>query len=390
MNPWANLLILAAALLGASLGALLSDGTPAAVLAGAAAAGFCAWAVSVKASAEAEEDLDALVDERSALQREAEQLADRLELIRGVFEASSELVGCVTEEDARARFAATLRRYWDSDEAFLLLWERGAWRSLGGQAMPPPPDLSERIRLPPVNGQGDLVLDLSGGVDGQAAVVLRGAVPQPPLHGRPASEHAAVAEVLAGQLALSLRRVVLYRSLQAMARFDQLTGCCRRWYGETRLRELCDQGAVVAVIILDLDRFKEVNDRHGHAAGDQVLAAVGHCLGDQVRGHDLVCRWGGEEFLVVLPKTDTAGAELVAIRLRSAISRLADLPVAVTASAGVAACTLDESCDDLVNRADRALAEAKLLGRDRTIIAQPPQGATVRVTARKVRTTVPG
>ena len=294
-------------------------------------------------------------------------MEDLIELQRGVFEVSAELVGCVDEDDARARFTAAMRRWWDADAVDLMLWERGAWRSLGETAHGPPPMLSVPVQMPPVGG-GDLVLDLSPAVSGQAALILRRARPQPTLDGRSEAEQRYVAEILRGQFALSLRRVVLYGELQALARIDPLTGTHRRWYGEVRLTEMVDHGEVVAVAMVDIDWFKKVNDQHGHAGGDQVLAAVGRSLIKTLRTGDLVCRWGGEEFLVILPGTSPAGAELVAERLRAGVAALADLPCAVSVSIGVAPCWQDDSADRLVARADAALYQAKDAGRNRVMV----------------------
>jgi two-component system, cell cycle response regulator len=240
--------------------------------------------------------------------------------------------------------------------------------------------------LPEVAG-GDLVLDLSPGVDGQAALVLRRARLQPSLAGRSSADQRYVAEVLRTQLSLSLRRVVLYGELKSLARLDPLTGTHRRWYGETRLNELCDAGEVVAVAMVDVDFFKSVNDEFGHAAGDRVLAAVGKALTDQLRTGDLVSRFGGEEFLVILPDTPPAGALQVAERLREAVAAIDGLPRPVTVSIGLAACHQDEGATLLVARADAALYLAKQQGRDRVVMSDDGGAESfLRTTARRSRT----
>ncbi|MCK6490827.1 MAG: GGDEF domain-containing protein, partial [Planctomycetes bacterium] len=323
----------------------------------------------------------ALLERRRAeLHRDLGGLEDAHDLQRGVFEVSAELVGCVEEGDARVRFAAAMRRYWSFASADLLVWSRGAWRSLGGEATGEPPGLAAPVALPAVRG-GDLELDLSPAVDGRAALVLRGVNPQPSLAGRLERDQRWVAEVLRGQLSLSLRRVILYAELQALARVDPLTGAHRRWYGEERLRELVTTGEVVSVAMIDIDHFKRVNDGHGHAAGDQVLAAVGGLLVRLLRAGDLVCRWGGEEFLAVLPETSPAGAQLAAERIRAAVAALSDLPVAVTVSVGAASCLHDEDPLALVERADQALYRAKAGGRNRVDCA--PETAEVRTSRRR-------
>ena len=322
---------------------------------------------------------------RKGITEELAVLEDAQELQRGVFEVSAELVGCVDEVDARHRFAAAMRRYWACKAVDLVVWEKCSWRGLGAPATGEVPTLTGPVMLPDQVG-GDLVLDLSPGVDGQAALVLRQAHQQPSLAGRSPADQRYVAEVLRTQLSLSLRRVVLYGSLQSLARLDPLTGAHRRWYGDTRLNELCDAGEVVAVAMVDIDWFKTVNDEFGHAAGDQVLTAVGRVLTDHLRTGDLVSRYGGEEFLVILPDTPPAGAQQVAERLREAVAALSALPKTVTVSIGVAACHQDETMVSLVSRADAALYQAKAAGRIRVLMSDDG-GAEgfLRTTARRTK-----
>lgn len=323
--------------------------------------------------------------QRQNITEELAVLEDAQELQRGVFEVSAELVGCVDEIDARHRFAAAMRRYWACETVDLVVWEKGSWRGLGAPATGEVPALTGPVMLSDQPG-GDVVLDLSPGVDGQAALVLRQARLQPSLSGRSAADQRYVAEVLRTQLSLSLRRVVLYGQLQSLARLDPLTGTQRRWYGETRLSELCDVGDVVAVAMVDIDYFKAVNDEFGHAAGDQVLAAVGRVLAAHLRTGDLVSRYGGEEFLVILPDTPPAGALQVVDRLREAVAALKGVPKTVTVSIGVAACHQDETADHLVGRADAALYLAKHAGRNR-IVMSDDGGAEgfLRTTARHTK-----
>lgn len=354
----------------------------------AAALGLGIWALVRRSSGGERSDAsrlvgaDALRARIEELRKEVGRLEDDRELQRGVFEVSSELVGCVEEADARRRFAAALRRYWDCATADLLVWEQGTWRSLGGPATGANPVLDHPVTLPGGDGEDDVVIDLSAGVPGRAALILRRARAQPSLMGRSPVEQRAVAETLRAQLTLSLRRVMLYGELQALARTDPLTTTHRRWYGESRLKELVDSGEVVAVAMVDIDRFKAVNDGHGHAAGDQVLAAVGRALVGCLRGNDIVCRWGGEEFLVILPGTPPDGAKLVAERLRTAVESLVGLPVRTTVSVGLASCAQDDTHFDLVARTDEALYVAKREGRNRVVVACTEVGTQVRLTSR--------
>lgn len=162
------------------------------------------------------------------------------------------------------------------------------------------------------------------------------------------------------------------------AAYDSLTGLANRRSTHDTLDRLHAAArrapSPLGVVALDLDLFKAVNDRHGHAAGDALLSAVGSVLAGAVRAGDLVGRVGGEEFLALLPDTDAAGAVLVAERLRRAIRGI-DIPAAGgpgTASVGVACLeAADASSADLLRRADQALYRAKEAGRDRVVLAGP-------------------
>jgi len=120
--------------------------------------------------------------------------------------------------------------------------------------------------------------------------------------------------------------------------------------------------------IVDIDHFKDVNDEHGHAAGDRVLAAVANSMRVHLRAEDQLGRLGGEEFLALLPDADAAAAAAAAEKLRAEVATLAveheGRALAVTISAGWAAWE-EESPDELLRRADEALYEAKRAGRDR-------------------------
>jgi diguanylate cyclase (GGDEF)-like protein len=161
--------------------------------------------------------------------------------------------------------------------------------------------------------------------------------------------------------------------LEVTARTDALTGLAnRRAFNEALGRELARaaRGDVpTALIACDIDRFKAINDAHGHEVGDRVLAEVAEVLRGLSRASDLVARTGGEEFCVVVPDSDAVEAGLVAERLRLELARRTrrgGLPV--TASFGVAATrTLDAA--SLLREADRALYQAKADGRDRVVVA---------------------
>jgi diguanylate cyclase (GGDEF)-like protein len=159
-----------------------------------------------------------------------------------------------------------------------------------------------------------------------------------------------------------------------MARTDALTGCYnRRALFERLEREVervkrYDQG--LALLLVDLDKFKDVNDARGHLAGDSVLRQVGDMLRREARSVDIVARFGGDEFVLVLPETTQEGAVIFAERLRKRIGDhdFAETGAAlyVTVSAGVAAMSgsQSETAEGLIARADAAMYEAKGGGRN--------------------------
>ncbi len=162
-----------------------------------------------------------------------------------------------------------------------------------------------------------------------------------------------------------------------MAITDALTGLYNRRYMETHVGTLVDQaiarGKPLSVLILDIDYFKAINDTHGHDAGDDVLQDFAIRIRKSIRGIDLACRYGGEEFVVVMPETDMAVATMVAERLRR---RIASEPfpiqkgakvIEVTISIGIAALGPNDNAAAVIKRADQALYRAKRDGRNRVV-----------------------
>ncbi len=172
--------------------------------------------------------------------------------------------------------------------------------------------------------------------------------------------------------------------LVEMATQDFLTGLLNRRETFHRLDEELQRSRRLAtpfsVLLLDLDHFKQVNDVHGHSAGDLVLQAVAAALRQGVRPYDLCCRYGGEEFLVILPETALEAAAGIAERLRHdienlkiAVTKKTDLRI--TASIGAATLVGNESIDQLIARADEAMYNAKASGRNRVSLADPPDAS---------------
>ncbi|MDE2430266.1 MAG: diguanylate cyclase [Burkholderiales bacterium] len=159
-------------------------------------------------------------------------------------------------------------------------------------------------------------------------------------------------------------------ALERLSNTDRLTSLCNRFKLETILDEehqRCQRyGNTFAIAIIDVDKFKHVNDTYGHQVGDQVLISIANILQEQVRSIDAVGRWGGEEFLVIFPETNLQSAIAIAEKLRRAIAEFDFETVGTrTASFGVAAYRHPDDVTDMMRRADHALYEAKNLGRNR-------------------------
>ncbi|HKP60738.1 MAG TPA: diguanylate cyclase [Polyangiales bacterium] len=197
-------------------------------------------------------------------------------------------------------------------------------------------------------------------------------------------------KTIARELGGALKMATLVEESRLTATTDMLTGLLnRRAFLEWATRELrrADRyNDPLSCIILDVDHFKQINDRHGHASGDAVLAFVGGMLPKAVRSCDVVARWGGEEFVLALPSTPLQGALLVAERARrdleaATVQTAKGTPIPVTASFGVAQLISGESIDHLVDRADRAMYAAKSGGRNRVEAAeQTPSAQPLRRT----------
>ena len=183
---------------------------------------------------------------------------------------------------------------------------------------------------------------------------------------------------LASQAVVALDNARLHRIVEQQARIDGLTGLANRRHFEDQLAvELARVerfGGPLAVVLADLDDFKEVNDRFGHPVGDVVLREFARTVEEGIREIDIAARWGGEEFVLLLPATDLRGAGEVAERIRAALGgRLvvsaAGDPIRVAASFGVAAYPEAGSADELLETADAALYEAKRAGKNRVAFA---------------------
>jgi diguanylate cyclase (GGDEF)-like protein len=183
----------------------------------------------------------------------------------------------------------------------------------------------------------------------------------------------------AAVLAIAVRNVQLFAEVRQNSLHDGLTRCVNRTHGlevlDAELQRARRTTAALSVILLDIDHFKDINDRFGHLCGDAVLAAVGRRIREVLRASDVKCRYGGEEFLVILPDTAEAGGRRVAETLRVEVGEL-QVPwngemVRVTASLGLAIALVGElDGQALLARADVALYAAKKQGRNRVVLAE--------------------
>jgi diguanylate cyclase (GGDEF)-like protein len=174
------------------------------------------------------------------------------------------------------------------------------------------------------------------------------------------------------------RATIMQREFERDATVDALTGLYnRRWWDERydRILSRAERSQTsLAIVVIDVDRFKQYNDNYGHISGDAVLRAVGKVLAANLRPTDIAARYGGEEFVVALPATDLAGALVAAERVRGAVAAAAiedstgeRLP-SITISLGIATLLAKDSTASLFSRADAALYVAKNSGRNRVFV----------------------
>jgi diguanylate cyclase (GGDEF)-like protein/PAS domain S-box-containing protein len=169
-----------------------------------------------------------------------------------------------------------------------------------------------------------------------------------------------------------------YNRLRTLAEKDPLTGVANRRFLDTAIREqlhvLGCTGIPFCVLMIDVDHFKQINDTHGHGAGDQVLIRFARLLDTICRGSDVAGRFGGEEFLVILPGVHLKSAVPVAERIRRAAPEATprEIPALLTVSIGVAEAALGDTAETLLGRADAALYRAKHRGRNRVEVQGDP------------------
>jgi diguanylate cyclase (GGDEF)-like protein len=179
-------------------------------------------------------------------------------------------------------------------------------------------------------------------------------------------------------MSLAYRLAQAQKVLARLAQTDPLTGIGNRRHfmesAASSLEQALRDGAEAALLMLDIDHFKQLNDLHGHAAGDNALIEVARCCSSHLSSTHTLGRWGGEEFCIFMPVTSTGEASEMADRLRTAIAAtsIKDVPKGVSVSIGIAV-TGSEVCDldGLLRAADRHLYQAKAAGRDRISSGTP-------------------
>jgi len=193
--------------------------------------------------------------------------------------------------------------------------------------------------------------------------------------------HKSAAKALMADLLHALRNALMYREAINESVRDPLTGVNNR----SSFRKVLDRevdlsrrhGVPLSLIMLDVDRFKSINDQHGHLAGDVALKSIAECMLACIRDSDILFRYGGEEFCIALANTDLAGAQKLAERVRRALEilivRTSGARLHVTASFGVATLSDDDDAAHLVEKADNSLYRAKALGRNRIASDDDPR-----------------
>lgn len=307
-------------------------------------------------------------DEFAKLAQAFNDMAAQLELRLSELDAER-----VRLRDSTARIGQALAFTHDIDRLLVVLAETvvEATGADGAIVLGPGGEMARAGE--PDRGAARLELPLTSGRQSFGRLIMRGS--------HFTAEARAVAESLVGQAVIALENARLHSIVERQASIDGLTGVSNRRAGEHALRAELSRverfGGELTLILSDLDDFKRVNDRYGHPTGDAVLREFAAALNETVRDFDIVGRWGGEEFALILPGTDAAGGARVAERARVAFAERLVLAadgsrIGVTASFGVASFPEHAGEEELVAAADAALYEAKRAGKNRVVTAEKP------------------
>lgn len=189
----------------------------------------------------------------------------------------------------------------------------------------------------------------------------------------------------ASYMAPYLQNSLLHNKIQEMASYDSLTHVLNRRFGLIRLQEEFSTslryGNELSVIMMDIDKFKFINDTHGHEAGDQVLKSVASTITLNLRNEEIICRYGGEEFLIILPMANLNKAGFVAERLRDLVEQQTfyykerNIPVTISLGVSSLSALVTQDKNDLINTADRAMYHSKNMGRNQVSIFKNNEAA---------------
>jgi len=241
-------------------------------------------------------------------------------------------------------------------------------------------EASEDHRFKAISGQGFAIRSLLAVPLWSSAEVLGVVALTSPEPAAFNSEAEALASLLANCAVPAIERA----RLEQLANTDHLTLAFNHRYLSPRLEEELARarrhGLPVSLLLMDLDRFKEINDSHGHAVGDEALRTFARCVRESVRCHDITVRRGGDEFVLIMPHADEAQASVTAERIRARVSRAAievegGAQIGIGLSIGLAAFDGVESAAALEQRADKAMYQAKREGGGRLVVSVPAAAA---------------
>jgi diguanylate cyclase (GGDEF)-like protein len=314
-------------------------------------------------------------DEALTTATELRQATARAEEMERLVEFGKALAESLTYESIRAATVAQFSKLTGGRLAWAMVRTSTHWRRLVVIGDIPLADCERTAQMT----LGETLLPVAGSkhrsdvtfpmiVAGEPVGVV-GVAPDPPLD----EQQRIVLTAAAAMLAVSLKNAELFQRVHENSVRDSLTGCFNRKHAmeviDGELRRARRSQLPLSLIMFDLDHFKQINDGYGHLCGDAVLADVGQRMNSVLRGSDVKCRYGGEEFLVLLPDTTAAGAkrvaELVRTKLEETPVRWNNIDVPVTASFGLTAANAGElDVKSLIGRADAALYRAKQSGRN--------------------------
>lgn len=306
--------------------------------------------------------------------REATERASEMSRLVAFGHALARSMDIESSESIRDVAAAQIPLLAPARGAWVMTRTRGGhWESLMAVGESSPADRERAARR--ALGEAEPLIGSAPGeicfpmiVAGTPEGVL-GVAPEPPL----TDHQRSILSAAAALLAVSLKNSQLFREVRENSVRDGLTGCFNRAHAlevlDGEIRRARRSKLPLSLIMIDLDNFKTINDSHGHLCGDAVLAAIGARMRSELRGSDLKCRYGGDEFMVILPDTPLGGAKQVSENLRQALE---SHPIAwnaeqirVTASFGVGVVNpTDQDPLAAIARADAALYRAKERGRN--------------------------